>query len=83
LVWVLAAEGRFELVGEAGEGYGLGRRLRLWRAEREVGFSFAEGFDARAVAADAVLEEVGRWRTWGLTGIRWDSEPYRTPKGRT
>jgi hypothetical protein len=31
----------------------------VWRAGGEVGFSFAEGFDAVTVATDAVLEKLG------------------------
>jgi hypothetical protein len=42
-----------------------------------------EGFEALAVAAHTVLEEVGRCRMWGVPGFRWESEPYRPPRGRT
>jgi hypothetical protein len=49
------------LVGQRGEGGVVGRCVRLCgESGGEVGFSFAERFEAVTVAADSVLEEVGR-----------------------
>ena len=47
-----------ELVGEAGEGGGVRRRVHLC-GERlgEVGFQFAEGLEAATVATDAFLAD--------------------------
>ncbi|HEX5247994.1 MAG TPA: hypothetical protein VFW41_12795 [Gaiellaceae bacterium] len=59
MLGVLVGDDRFELVGERLEGGSVGRCVRVCgEAGGEVGFSFAEGFEAVAVAADAVLEEV-------------------------
>jgi hypothetical protein len=60
LLGVLVGDDRFELVGEAGEGGAVGRCVRACgEATGEVGFSFAERFEAVTVGTDAVLEEVG------------------------
>ncbi|HEX5247791.1 MAG TPA: hypothetical protein VFW41_11750 [Gaiellaceae bacterium] len=57
---VFVSDDRFELVGEAAEGGAVGRCVRLCgEAGGEVGFSFAERFEAVTVATNAVLEEVG------------------------
>ncbi|MHB8470334.1 MAG: hypothetical protein ACYDCH_11370 [Gaiellaceae bacterium] len=57
---VLVGDDRFELLGEAGEGGAVVRCVRVCgEAGGEVGFSFAEGFEAVTVATDAVLEELG------------------------
>jgi hypothetical protein len=60
LLGSLVGDRLFELVGEAGERGPVGRRVRL-RGELccEVGSSFAKRFEAVAVLADAVLDEVG------------------------
>jgi hypothetical protein len=60
LFGALVGDDRFELVGEPCEGGAVGRCVRVCgEPGGEVGFSFAEGFEAVTVAADAVLEEVG------------------------
>jgi hypothetical protein len=52
------------LIDESGEGGGFGRCMRLCgEPPVEVGFSFAERFEAVTVAADAVLEEIAREAT--------------------
>jgi hypothetical protein len=60
LFGVLVGDDLFELVGEPCEGGAVGRCVRVCgEAGGEVGFSFAERFEAVTVATDAVLEEVG------------------------